>query len=163
MASRNSLSASFKLVHDMLLAMENLSVLHVGGSCLLVSDIFISAVQRSMLKCGTREVFYWMLLQLLQLWTQTGKHKTSMLQTDTQLMSWCLCRLSQRGTHGEHLQDALSICRTQRRAGWCLPSSACRQTSCPTCPSPRRSAGNALHLLSLVKARLPLQVGLVQP
>lgn len=58
MASRNSRSASFKLVHDMLLAMENLSVLHVGGSCLLVSDIFISAVQRSMLKCGTREVFY---------------------------------------------------------------------------------------------------------
>lgn len=36
-----SIGALVKLVHDMLLGMEIPSVLHVGGSCLLVSDIQI--------------------------------------------------------------------------------------------------------------------------
>ena len=47
-----------------------------------------------------------------------------------------------------------SICRIWSRAGCCLPSSACRQTSCSTCPSPCRSAVNAVSLWSVCKVQV---------
>lgn len=69
----------------MLLAMEIPSVLHVGGSCLLVSDIFISRVEKLyFIECD----FSFCSCEL------KGEHKGSMFQSDTELMSQHLCRLS---------------------------------------------------------------------